>query len=276
MSKVWLIASGKGGAGKSTMAACLGIALARRGRKVCIVDADVGLRDQDAILGLSDRVVYDILDVMGKRCTLKQALLPCAGCDTLRLLPAAQFARSKELDCKGFVRIITELRLQCDEVLIDCPAGIEKGLRAALRCRADETVLVCTPDDVCMRNAERTASLLADKQQPRPWLIVNRLSPALIREGEMYTAKTVAETLDLQLLGEMPEDQVIYRALITHQNVMDLKCEAAEAANRIAGRMIGEEVPLPCYGTQPLPWYMKLLTPRPTKLKTRGELHLDD
>lgn len=276
MSKVWLIASGKGGVGKSTLTANLGIALSRMGRRVCIVDADVGLRDQDAILGLADRVVYDVLDVIDKKCTLKQALIQPEGCKTLRLLPAAQFARCKQLDCKGFARIITELKYSCDEVLIDCPAGIEKGLRAAMRSDADETVLVCTPDDVCIRNAERTAALLADRQLPRPRLIVNRLSSGLIRAGEMYSARVVSETLDLQLLGEVPEDQTVYRALLTHHNLLDLDSMASSAILRIARRMTGDDVPLPAYGTETVPWYKRLFNKKPAVLAEREVRCLDD
>lgn len=266
MSKVWLIASGKGGVGKSTLTAALGIALSQMERRVCILDADIGLRDQDALLGLADRVVYDLLDVTQHRCTLKQALLHPDDLSRLCLLPAAQFARCKELDAKGLRRIIQELRLTQDEVLIDCPAGIEKGLRAALNSRADESVLVCTPDDVCIRDVDRTAHLLMDKQMPKPFLVVNRLMPDLIRAGEMYTAKTVSETLDLPLLGELPEDSAVYRALLQHRTLMSVECEARNAVMRIARRMIDETVPLPAYGTDKLPWYRRLRHRTPDKL----------
>lgn len=266
MSKVWLIASGKGGVGKSTVTAALGMALSLQERRVCIVDTDIGLRDQDALLGLSDRVVYDLLDVIAKRCTLRQALLSPDGLPRLTLLPAAQFARCKELDARPFLRVIQELRLMQDEVLIDCPAGIEKGLRAALQSRADEAIVLCTPDDVCIRDVDRTAHLLMDKQLPKPWLIVNRLVPDLIRSGEMYTAQTVSDTLDLPLLGEVPEDAAVYRALLQHRSLMTVDCEARNALLRIARRMTEHEVPLPAYGTDRLPWYRRLRRRAPEKL----------
>lgn len=266
MSKVWLIASGKGGVGKSTVTASLGMALCQQTRRVCIVDTDIGLRDQDALLGLADRVVYDLLDVIKKRCTLRQALIALPEEPRLCLLPAAQFARCKELDARGLLRIIQELRLTQDEVLIDCPAGIEKGLRAALGSRADEAIVICTPDDVCIRDVDRTAHLLMDKQMPKPQLIVNRLVPELIRSGEMYTAQTVADTLDLPLLGEIPEDSAVYRSLLQHRNLMSIQCEAREAMMRIACRMTGGEAPLAAYGTEKLPWYKRLFHRDPDQL----------
>lgn len=276
MGKTWLIASGKGGVGKSTLSACLGIALGRLNRRVCIVDADIGLRDQDALLGLENRVVYDVVDVCNKSCRLQQALLTPDGRPGLSLLPAAQFARCKELNRAAFARVVDELRQTHDDVLIDCPAGVERGLRATLRAHADETIVVCTPDDVCIRNAERTASLLEKKQQPRPWLVVNRLSAALIAAGEMYPARVVAETLDLPLLGEVPEDNAIYRAQLTHRTAMDVDCEAQKALMRIARRMAGETIALPAYGTHKLPWYKRLFSPALPKLNAKEVSRLDD
>lgn len=248
MGKAWIIASGKGGVGKSTITAAVAAALSAQAR-VCIVDADLGLRDQDAILGLENRVVYDLIDACRKDCSLEEALLPHPDNDRLFLLPAAQFARAKDLDPRAFRKIISALKAQFDHVLIDCPAGIGRGLRGLLSAAADETVLICTPDDVCIRNAERTASLLRDSLLPSPWVIVNRLDAALIRGGEMYAAQVVADTLDLPLLGEVPEDPTVYRALIRHMPLMTCDCPARHALDRIAQRMAGKDVALPCFGT---------------------------
>lgn len=183
MGQVWMIASGKGGVGKSTVAAALGTALARRGQKVCVVDADIGLRDQDAILGLQDRIVYDLLDVARKECALPQALVGPAELPNLTLLPAAQFHRVKELDRKAFRKILLLLQQSNDFVLIDCPAGIERGLRGLMSPLIDRTLIVCTPDDVCIRNAERVAALMQEKELPRPLLLVNRLDAELIQRS---------------------------------------------------------------------------------------------
>lgn len=267
MGKAWLIASGKGGVGKSTVVSALAVGLARQGLKTCIVDADIGLRDQDALLGLENRIVYDLVDVCNKDCRLQQALISPPSEPKLTLLPAAQFARAKELDPKAFRRIITELKRTNDHVLIDGPAGIERGLRGLLSADVEETVIICTPDDVCIRNAERAVFTLDGKHLPRPWVIVNRLNPELIRGGEMYSAEVVAQTLDLPLLGEIPEDPVIYRALITHMSLMDADCEGQRALSRIARRMAGGSIPFPAYGVKPLPWYRRLTHRRLKEVK---------
>lgn len=267
MSKVWLIASGKGGVGKSTLAANLGIALSKRGQRSCIIDADIGLRDQDVILGVQNRIIYDIVDVANKQCRLSQALISPEEESNLSLLPASQFARVKELDPKALKKIMAELRQSFDHILIDCPAGVERGLRTMMKGDVDEVLLVCTPDDVCIRNAERVASLMDGKHMPRPLLIVNRLNAELIHAGEMYSAQVVAETLDLTLFGEVPDDPAVYRALLTHQAVIHLDCEAQQAITRISQRMLNEEIPLPAYGSVPLKWYQKLFLPKLKEVK---------
>lgn len=262
MGTVWMIASGKGGVGKSTISAALGTALARQGQKVCIVDGDIGLRDQDAILGVEDRIVFDLVDVADKDCRLPQALVTPSDIPNLSLLPAAQFRRVKELDRKAFRKILLMLQQCRDHVIIDCPAGIERSLRGLMNALVDRTIIICTPDDVCIRNAERVASLMQEKQLPRPQLIVNRLDSQLIRHGEMYSAATVAATLDLELLGEIPEEPTIYRALLKHMNIMDTVCEGHDALDRIAHRMMGEDLPLPAYGTEKVGFFRRLFAPK--------------
>ena len=267
MSNVWMIASGKGGVGKSTLTANLGRALARLGRKVCVVDTDIGLRDQDALLGLENRIVFDLLDVAERVCVLNQALISPEDESNLFLLPASQFARSKELERRAFRRVVKELKDAFDEVLIDCPAGIERGLRGLMNKEIDETIVVCTPDDVCIRNVERAISVMEGKELPRPRVIVNRLSPDLVRSGEMYSAQTVASTLDVALLGEVPDDPCVYRATLQHLSVMDIDCEARNALQRIAKRMLGQEASLPAYGSARLPWYRRVLRAGPKEVK---------
>lgn len=267
MGQVWMIASGKGGVGKSTIAAALGTALARQGSKVCIVDADIGLRDQDAILGLQDRIVYDLLDVARKDCTLPQALISTAEEPRLSLLPAAQFHRAKELERKSFRKILLLLQQSNDFVLIDCPAGIERGLRSLISPLIDHTLIVCTPDDVCIRNAERVSALLQEKELPRPQLIVNRLDAQLIQQGEMYSAATVAQTLDLDLLGEIPEEPMVYRALLKHLSLMDVDCDGRSALWRIARRMRGESAALPGFGTARPSFFRRLFGPKLKEVK---------
>ena len=257
-SQVWLIASGKGGVGKSTLTACLAVALGRAGKRVCAVDADIGLRDLDAILGVENSVVYDLLDVTRGGCALAQALIPLPGQEGVQLLAASQFARARELDPKKLRRVLERLRQSFDFILLDAPAGMEKGLRTLLAARPEEILLVGTPDDTCMRDLGRVAMFLREKELPAPKLVVNRLRPAWILAGDMPGARTAAESLELPLLGEIPEDETFQRALIRRENPMDTAGEAAAAVTRIARRMAGEEVPLPDYGARPEKWYRRL------------------
>ncbi len=269
MSTAWIIASGKGGVGKSTITACIGLTMAREGRKVCIIDGDVGLRDQDALLGLENRIVFDLLDVAEGHCRLEQALVSPEDEPRLCLLPASQFARAKELKPGAFRRILFRLKQLYDVVLIDCPAGVERSLRGLLNEEINECVLICTPDDICIRNAERANSVMEKKGMPRARLIVNRLDEALIRGEEMYSASVVAATLDLELLGEILDDSFVYRATLTHQNLMDIDCDASHALKRIAYRMMDVPgvAPLPGYGTQKLSWFRRLFQPTLKEVK---------
>ena len=257
MSVSYLIASGKGGVGKSTLTASLGRALAQSRSSVVIVDTDIGLRAQDALLGLENNVVYDLLDVQDGGCTLDQALLSVPGLPSLHLLPAAQFARAKCLDFRLFRNVLLSLKQTHDFVLIDCPAGIERGLRNVLNAGTDESILVVTPDDIAIRDAERVAGILDAKKLSRPRLIVNRLQPKLIAAREMYSARTIADLLDLPLLGEIPEDPAVLRALLRHASPLDFNCAFREAVLRIAGRLKGELPPFPDFGSKPLPWYRR-------------------
>lgn len=257
MSTAYLFASGKGGVGKSTVTANLAAVLARAGHSVAVLDADIGLRCLDAMLGLENMVVYDLIDVAKGDCLLSQALLSVPDLPSLHLLPAAQFARSKDLDVKKLRLIVNLLKKEHEFVLIDCPAGLERGLRGVLHSDVEETVLVVTPDDICIRDAERTLGLISDKQLPRPRLIVNRLNNDLIFSREMYSAKTVSEVLDLPLLGEVPEDPAFCIAQLRHRLVTDYLCDAREAFLRIAGRMTGKDIPLPAYGESRAPFFRR-------------------
>ena len=250
MSGCYAVASGKGGVGKSTITANLAAALAKEGLRVVIVDADIGLRSQDALLALENRVVYDLIDLANGDCVLDQAILRNDEIPTLHLLPAAQFARAKAFDPKKFRKIIHLLRSAYDFVFIDCPAGIERGLRNVLNAGIDDAILIVTPDDISVRSAERAAQVMEAKRVHRPLLIVNRLDAQLIRNGEMMSARTTAEVLDLQLLGEIPEDPVIGRSLLRHTLFINYDCEARYAVMRIASRLRGVPSAFPAYGSK--------------------------
>lgn len=258
MSVSIIVASGKGGVGKSTLTANLGAALASRGATAVIVDADIGLRAQDALLGLQDRVVYDLVDVAGKDCALEQALIASPGYPGLSLLPASQFARARALEPERLAKILFRLKSSFDFILLDSPAGIERGFRNLANAGADETILVCTPDDISMRDAERVSQILEAKHLPRARLVVNRLDNELIRSGEMYSARTAAQVLDLPLLGEIPEDPAVYRSILRHKLLIDYDCEARAAVFRIAARLQGEDIPFPAYGSRSIPLFRRL------------------
>ena len=258
MSFSILVASGKGGVGKSVLTANLGAALARHGFSVVIIDTDIGLRSQDAFLGLENSVVYDLIDVSRKDCPLSQALLECPAVPGLKLLPASQFARAKSLDSSRLSKIIQSLKGSADFILIDAPAGIEKGLRNSLNAGIDQIFLIVTPDDICMRDAEKTAQVIESKTQMRPQLIVNRLDNDLIYHHEMISARTAADFLDLPLLGEIPEDPAVYRSILRHTFFLDFDCPSREAVLRIAARMLGEKTPFPGIGTVRIPLTRRL------------------
>ena len=274
MSVSVLIASGKGGVGKSTFAANLGAALAFRGRgpKVVIIDADIGLRSQDTLLGLENSVVYDLIDVVNRDCELDQALLEVPSVPGLFLLPASQFARAKSLDCGRLKKILAALGEKADFILIDAPAGIEKGFRTLLNAGPDQIILITTADELCVRDAERAAQVIAEKELPLPSLIVNRLDNELIRNGEMMSARVVASTLDLPLLGEIPEDPLVYRSVLRKVFFVDYDCPARMAVLRIAARLQGESVPFPQIGSARVP-LLRRLFPKEMKEVTPLERH---
>ena len=262
MSKCFAIASGKGGVGKSVLTANLAAALAMNGTRILIIDADIGLRSQDALLGLENRVVYDLIDVSRNECTLTQAIIPCESVPSLHLLPAAQFERAKSLEPKKLSKMIRNLRGSYDGILIDCPAGIERGLRNVLNAGVDETILVVTPDDISVRSAERTAQVMESRNAPRPRLIVNRLDSQLIRSGEMYSAHTIAQLLDLQLFGAVPEDPAVYRSQLKHDLFIHYDCEARNAVFRIASRIQGRYLPVTCFGEEKYGFFRRLFAKR--------------
>ncbi|MBQ8537456.1 MAG: septum site-determining protein MinD [Clostridia bacterium] len=246
MGKAWLIASGKGGVGKSTLCAALGCALAKDGHSVAIMDAVIGLRNQDTLLGLENRIVYDLVDVAEKNCDLAQALVAHSVYPNLCLLPASQFHMMNSVNTKDMRKLAGALKARFDYVLIDAPTGVDRGFLNALE-PADEVILVVTPDDIAIRDAERAASVIEKNKAPRPSLIVNRIIGEWVKRGEMYSPQTVAMTLDLPLLGVVPQDEEVYRSLLQHTDWLTGGGEAQAAVSRIAARLQGKEIPIPKY-----------------------------
>ena len=246
MSQTWMIVSGKGGVGKSMLTSAMGIALAKRKMGCCCVDMDIGLRNLDMLLGMQNKVVYDVLDVAHKDCKLKYALIDHPLHSHLSLLPAAQLGDVNDMDAADMERIVKKLKKRAGYVLLDAPAGIGRGIENMLS-SIDHAILVVTPDDVSIRDAERVIARMEEAGVGRPMLIVNRVIPEMVAAGEMYSPQTVAAVLDVPLLGFVPDDRAVIAAINRHESFMEQECPAAEAVNRIVQRFLGEYVPMPAF-----------------------------
>jgi septum site-determining protein MinD len=250
-SSVITITSGKGGVGKTTVTANLGVALARRGQRVACVDADIGLRNLDVVMGLENRIVYDIVDIVEGRARLRQALVRDKRLPELTLLPAAQTRDKTAVNPKQMIKLCDELRKEFDFVLIDSPAGIELGFRNALA-PADIVLVVTTPEVSAVRDADRIIGLVEAEEKSAPRLILNRLRPEMIRRGDMLDTSDVLEILRIDLIGIVPEDE----AIITSTNrgvpvALDERSPAGAAFGRIAQRMLGVQVPFAVWEETP-------------------------
>ncbi len=243
MGKVLTITSGKGGVGKTTTTANIGAALAGLGKKVVCIDADIGLRNLDLVLGLENRIVYDLVDVVEGRCRLRQAMIRDKRLPELYLIPAAQTRDKTAVSPSDMVEICDELRREFDWVLIDSPAGIERGFRNAIA-PADEVIVVTNPEVSSVRDADRIIGLIEAEEKGPARLIINRLDPRIVRSGDMLSVEDVVELLAIELLGIIPEDESI--VINTNRGipvVLDPKSKAGQAFHNIARRLLGEEVP---------------------------------
>ena len=242
-ARVITITSGKGGVGKTTATANLGVALALSGQRVVAIDADIGLRNLDVVMGLENRIVYDIVDVAEGYCRLRQALIKDKRVSELYLLPAAQTRDKSAVSPEDMIRVCNELRKDFDFVLIDSPAGIEQGFRNAIA-PADKTLIITTPEVAAVRDADRIIGLVEAEEKGPASLIINRLQPEMVRYGNMLTTEDVIEILAIDLIGIVPEDKAI--VISTNKGVpivLDDKAPASIAFHNIARRLLGEEVP---------------------------------
>jgi septum site-determining protein MinD len=204
--KVITVTSGKGGVGKTTATANMGAALADLGHKVVCIDADIGLRNLDVVLGLENRIVYDLVDVVEGRCRLRQAMIRDKRLPELYLIPAAQTRDKSAVSPSDMIRLCDELRPECDWILIDSPAGIERGFRNAVA-PADIVVVVTNPEVSAVRDADRIIGLVEAEEKGPARLVINRIKPEMVRRGDMLAVDDVLELLAVELIGMVPDDE---------------------------------------------------------------------
>jgi septum site-determining protein MinD len=239
-----VITSGKGGVGKTTATANIGIGLAKHDRKVVMVDGDIGLRNLDIIMGLENRIVYHLVDVVRGRCQIRQALVKDKRFPHLALLPASQVDQKEAITPEQMRDLSAQLKEEFDFVLIDCPAGIEQGFRNAVA-GADEAIVITTPDVSPVRDADRVIGLLQNTLGD-PQLIINRMSTDMVKRGDMLNQQDVLDILAVRLLGIVPEDdEVVIAGNRGSPVVLSEKSRSGQAFDRIVRRILGEEIPIP-------------------------------
>jgi septum site-determining protein MinD len=244
MQNVIVVTSGKGGVGKTTTTANLGSGLAHRGKKVVLIDTDIGLRNLDVVLGLENRIVYDLVDVIEGTCRLKQALIKDKRFDSLYLLPAAQTRDKLAVNPEQMVKLVAELEQEFDYILIDCPAGIEQGFKNAVA-GAKSAIVVTVPEVSAVRDADRIIGLLSAAGIDDARLLVNRMRPDLVKRGDMLGLDDTLDILGIDLIGVVPEDEKIIRSTNMGEPIVLMeKSLAGKAYRNIVKRIMGENVPL--------------------------------
>ena len=243
MGEVIVITSGKGGVGKTTTAANLGTGLSLLNKKAVLVDTDLGLRNLDVVMGLENRIVYDLVDAVEGTCRLKQALIKDKRYDGLYLLPAAQTRDKNSVTPEQMVKLCVELNEEFDFVIIVCPAGIEQGFKNAIA-GADRAIVITTPEVSAVRDADRIIGLLEANDIKNPSLIVNRVRHEMVRKGDMMSIEDIIDILAIQLVGVVPDDEnIIISTNRGEPAVSDNKSMAGQAYRNITRRILGEDVP---------------------------------
>lgn len=242
MGEVIVITSGKGGVGKTTTTANLGSAIAMQGKKVVLVDTDIGLRNLDVVMGLENRIVYDIVDVVEEKCKLRQALIKDKRFQELFLLPAAQTRDKSAVNEEQMRELTAKLKEEFDYILIDCPAGIEQGFKNAIA-GADRAIVVTTAEISAIRDADRIIGLLESSEIKNPELVVNRIKPNMVRRGEMMDVDDIVDLLSIELIGVVPDDEFV----VTQTNkgepvVQNRKAPSGKAYLEVARRILGENI----------------------------------
>jgi len=242
-AKIITITSGKGGVGKTTTTANVGVALARTKNRVVLMDADIGLRNLDVVMGLENRIVYDLVDVIEGRCKLRQAMIKHKQFPNLYLIPAAQTRDKNAVSPADMVKICEELRPHQDFILIDSPAGIERGFRNAVA-PSDDVLIVTNPEVSAVRDADRILGLLEAEDKGPGRLIINRIRADMIRKGDMLSPEDVTDILAIKIIGIVPEDEQVVTASNSGVPVtLNENSRAGVAFRNIARRLTGEDVP---------------------------------
>ena len=253
-ARVIVVTSGKGGVGKTTTTANIGAGLADRGHKVLLIDTDIGLRNLDVVMGLENRIVYDLVDVIEERCRISQAFIKDKRCPNLVLLPAAQIRDKNDVSPEQMKVLIDSLKASFDYILIDCPAGIEQGFKNAI-VAADEAIVVTTPEVSATRDADRIIGLLEASgiKEPRlvvnririDMVVVNRIRIDMVKDKNMLSVEDILDILGIKLLGVVPDDETV--VISTNKGeplVYKGDSLAAKAFKNIANRIEGVDVPL--------------------------------
>lgn len=241
-SEVIVVTSGKGGVGKTTTSANVGTGLAKSGKKVCLIDTDIGLRNLDVVMGLENRIVYNLVDVVEGNCRMKQALIRDKRHPGLYLMPSAQTRDKSAVSPGQMVKVIDHLKGEFDYIILDCPAGIEQGFQNAIA-GADRALVVTTPEVSAIRDADRIVGLLEAKGFEKIDLIINRLRIDMVRRGDMMSAQDVVDILAIPLIGIVPDDENVVVATNQGEPLVGSATPAGQAYANIVNRVLGEETP---------------------------------
>lgn len=242
MGEVIVITSGKGGVGKTTTTANVGTGLAMLGKKVVLIDTDIGLRNLDVVMGLENRIVYNLVDVVENNCRIKQALIKDKRYPNLYLLPSAQTKDKTAVTPEQMKKLADELKEEFDFILMDCPAGIEQGFKNAIA-GADRSLVVTTPEVSAVRDADRIIGLLEANEIENTHLIVNRLRVDMVKAGNMMSSEDVVDILAVDLIGVVPDDENIVIATNQGEPLVGSENLAGQAYLNICKRILGEDVP---------------------------------
>ena len=242
MGEVIVITSGKGGVGKTTTTANIGIGLASKGKKVVVIDTDLGLRNLDVVMGLENRIVYNLVDVISGGCRMKQALIKDKRHAGLYLMPAAQTRDKTSVTPEQMSKLVEELKSEFDYIILDCPAGIEQGFKNAIAA-ADRALIVTTPEVSAIRDADRIIGLLEANDIHKIDLVINRIRMDMVERGDMLSKDDVLDILAVDLIGIVPDDENIVISTNQGEPLVGSNTPAGKAYQNICNRVMGKDVP---------------------------------